>query len=58
MAVTVRVLLVVPALGERGRTIGSDRCESIMPKALLDQFMKDEIFELLAFLEKVSPSGQ
>ncbi len=28
---------------------------SMMPKALLDQYTKDEIFELLAYLESLNP---
>jgi putative heme-binding domain-containing protein len=30
---------------------------SMMPKALLDQYTKDEIFELLAYLESVNPKS-
>ena len=29
--------------------------KSMMPKALLDRFTKDEIFELMAFLISLSP---
>ena len=29
---------------------------SMMPKALMDQYTKDEIFELMAYLESVSPN--
>ena len=31
--------------------------KSMMPKALLDRFTKDEIFELLAYLEGLSASS-
>jgi putative heme-binding domain-containing protein len=31
---------------------------SMMPKALLDQYTKDEIFELMAYLESVTPPSQ
>lgn len=31
---------------------------SMMPKALLDQYTKDEIFELLAYLESVNPKAK
>jgi putative heme-binding domain-containing protein len=30
---------------------------SMMPKALMDQYTKDEIFELLAYLESISPKS-
>ncbi len=32
--------------------------KSMMPKALLDRFTKDEIFELLNFLHTVAPAGE
>ncbi len=31
---------------------------SMMPKALLDQYTKDEIFELMAYLESVNPKAE
>ncbi len=30
---------------------------SMMPKALMDQYTKDEIFELMAYLESVKPQA-
>ncbi len=31
---------------------------SMMPKALLDQYTKDEVFEIIAYLESVDPNGR
>jgi putative heme-binding domain-containing protein len=31
---------------------------SMMPKALLDQYTKDEIFELMAYLESINPKAE